>query len=559
MYTTAFFNVSTKHNSFYMLDKYKYLRFSLTFLLILSTFTCVSWAQKKPGVKLGTPREAVYSHLVNLQDESYFPDEAAKALSFKGKKLEQSEKADLARKLKQIYDGAGFYVEVEEIPNNFNYQDSSSENLHRYTVMPEYPEIYVERINGKWLYSTTTIKAIPAIHDEIYPLGSHKFMEWIGGGNQEGSKYLGLYGWQYLGLICLVVVGWLLKRVFTFLIERILTNILIKKGYQTMAKRVMLPVARPLSLYLILAAIFKILPVLQLPIRVSQILRIAGETLLPALLILVGYRLVDVLSYYLEKVTQRTETALDDQLIPLVRRTLRLLVILLGTIFAIDNLGYDITGLIAGISIGGLAVALAAQDTIKHLFGSFMIFVDRPFTIGDWIVADGIDGTVIEVGFRSTRIQTFHNSIVTVPNGKIADQIIDNMGLRTYRRYSTKLSITYDTPPELIKVFIEGLNQIVSSHPDTRKDFYHIRLNGFGASSLDILFYIFFQVPDWAAEVKAREEIMLEILQLAHKLGVRFAFPTTTIHIEDFPEKQSLTPNYTQTTEDWRAQLPKRP
>ncbi len=535
----------------------KNTNFCIALLLLLSASFQPLLAQQKPGVDLNSPKGAIYSHLVNLQEESYYPQEASKALDFRGKTYTTEEKIELTIKLKQIFDGAGFFVDIEALPDNRGFKDSTTTatNKYRYVVMPSHPEIYVERINGKWRYSTVTVNKIQAIHAEIYPLGSHILLELVGRFSEGSEKLLGLHGWQYLGIAFLFLAGWALKLIFTFLIERLLTRLLIKKGYQKMAKKVMLPVARPLSLFLILAAIFKILPVLQLPIRLASYLILIGEIILPVLLIVVGYRLADVVSYYLEKITAKTETALDDQLIPLVRRALRLVIVVLGTIFAIDNIGYDITGLIAGISIGGLAIALAAQDTIKHLFGSLMIFLDRPFTIGDWIVAEGIDGTVIEVGFRTTRIQTFHNSIVTVPNGRIADQVVDNMGLRVYRRYSTTLSITYDTPPDLIEVFIEGLEKIVEKHPNTRKDFYMVKLNSFGASSLDILLYIFFQVPNWPGELQARQEIILETLRLADALGVRFAFPTTTLHIEDFPEKQSLTPNYSQTKADWRAQM----
>ncbi|MDH5610267.1 MAG: mechanosensitive ion channel family protein, partial [Cyclobacteriaceae bacterium] len=198
--------------------------------------------------------------------------------------------------------------------------------------------------------------------------------------------------------------------------------------------------------------------------------------------------------------------------------------------------------LLTGLSIGGLAFALAAQDTIKNFFGSLMIFIDKPFQIGDWITSGDIDGTVEEVGFRSSRVRTFRNSVMYVPNGKMADSLIDNHGLRQYRRFFTQIAITYDTPPELIDGFVEGLRKIVLSHPDTRKDYYNVFLNDLGPSSLNIMFYIFFEVPDWTAELKARHEVLLEIIRFAKQLGVHFAFPTQTLHVENFPGQPSLSP-----------------
>ena len=173
-----------------------------------------------------------------------------------------------------------------------------------------------------------------------------------------------------------------------------------------------------------------------------------------------------------------------------------------------------------------------------------MIFIDKPFQIGDWITSGDIDGSVEEVGFRSTRIRTFRNSLMYVPNGKLADAMIDNHGLRVYRRYYTKLSITYDTPPPLIETFVEGLKEIVKTHPTTRKDYIEISFNEFGPSSLNIMFYMFFEVPTWSEELQGRHEINLEIMKLAEHLGINFAFPTQTLHIENMPGKPSLSPTY---------------
>jgi len=202
-----------------------------------------------------------------------------------------------------------------------------------------------------------------------------------------------------------------------------------------------------------------------------------------------------------------------------------------------------------------LAFALAAQDTIKNFFGSLMIFVDRPFQVGDWITSGDLDGTVEEVGFRSTRIRTFRNSVMSIPNGVITNQMIDNHGLRVYRRFMTTIALTYDTPPELIDVFVKGLKQIVEDHPKTRKDYYEIHFNNMGSSSLDVLFYIFFNVPSWTDELVARHEVLLEIVRLAEHLGVNFAFPTQTLHVETFPEKKGNSPEYIDSSPELKKKL----
>ena len=171
-----------------------------------------------------------------------------------------------------------------------------------------------------------------------------------------------------------------------------------------------------------------------------------------------------------------------------------------------------------------------------------MIFLDRPFQIGDWIHFDEVDGVVEEVGIRSTRIRTFANSLVYVPNAHLANVTVDNMGLRQFRRYKTEIGITYDTPPEIIDLFVEGIKEIILMHPTTRKDYFEVSLNSFGSNSLNILMYMFFEATNWSDELKGRHEVMFAIIKLANQCGVRFAFPTQTIHIEDFPGQKSLTP-----------------
>jgi MscS family membrane protein len=182
-----------------------------------------------------------------------------------------------------------------------------------------------------------------------------------------------------------------------------------------------------------------------------------------------------------------------------------------------------------------LAIGLAARDTLANFFGSVSIFVDSPFRIGDWINVEGTDGTVEEVGFRSTRMRTFYNSVVIIPNAKLADAKIDNYGMRQFRRCFCTLGLTYDTTPEQMQAFVEGCRAIVLSNPMTRKDVYEVAMSGFGNSSLDVMLYFFFECPTWTDELRERHNVFLEIMRLARDLGVSFAFPTQSLHLESMP------------------------
>jgi MscS family membrane protein len=244
-----------------------------------------------------------------------------------------------------------------------------------------------------------------------------------------------------------------------------------------------------------------------------------------------GYVGVGVLGTFLTEHAEGTESTLDDQLIPFLIKALKLTVILFGFLVVLQNMGVNVFSLLAGLGLGGLAFALAAKDTAANLFGSIMILTDRPFKIGDWVKIGDVEGTVEEIGFRSTRVRTFYNSLITVPNANMANAQIDNLGVRQYRRTTTTLGVTYDTSMQKLNAFVEGIRTIISNNAISCKDYFHVYFSGYGASSLNILVYFFLITNDWAEELKERENIYREIYDLAEKLEVEFAFPTQTLHL----------------------------
>ena len=161
---------------------------------------------------------------------------------------------------------------------------------------------------------------------------------------------------------------------------------------------------------------------------------------------------------------------------------------------------------------------------------------EKPFRIGHWIKVGEAEGTVEDVGFRSTRIRTFYNSLISIPNNEVVNAVVDNLGRRTMRRQMFFLQVAYDTSREKIEEFVETIEQHIQEHPRTDKENLHIRFNGFGESGLDILLYFFLRVPDYFTELKEREQILLWIIDLAKEIGVGFAFPTRTLHLESTPE-----------------------
>ncbi|XOV91416.1 MAG: mechanosensitive ion channel domain-containing protein [Bacteroidota bacterium] len=508
-------------------------------LILFSSWHLFVVGQENIDAFLSSPYQAINAHIQYLKSDSFNDSIAAAPFYHNTKSAEEA--ADVAIKLKQIIDGEGVYIEMDDIPKEADYYDSTA-NAHKYVLTQQFPTIYLERRNGLWSYSEKSIREIKRIHGEIFQYGTGILLDIL---PKLGTrKILGLHLYQYLGVLFLAFIGALVHKLLSIFFNWIFVRLIIKAGYKDLAKGYLLPVARPVSLFFVSALIVMFMPALQLPSNISWIVMTFLKALVPIFGTIVFYQLVNILALYLKHLAEKTKSTLDDQLVPLVRKTLKTFVVVIGSLFVLDNLNIDIIPLLTGLSIGGLAFALAAQDTIKNFFGSLMIFVDKPFQIGDWITAGDIDGTVEEVGFRSSRIRTFRNSLMYVPNGKLADSTVDNHGLRQYRRFYTQIALTYDTPPDLIQTFIEGLRKIVENHPDTRKDYYHVYFNDMASFSLNVMFYIFFEVPGWPEELKARHEVLMEIMKLAEKLGVNFAFPTQTLHMENFPGQPSLSPSY---------------
>ena len=241
-------------------------------------------------------------------------------------------------------------------------------------------------------------------------------------------------------------------------------------------------------------------------------------------------------------------SSIDSQLIRLVTRLMTVVAAVFILVTGADRIGLPAYSVLAGLGVGGLAVALAAQQTLANLLGSLIIMFERPFAIGHLIKVQGIEGTVENVGFRSTRIRTTQNSLVIIPSSQLVNSTVDNMELREYRQVRTVLNLTSDTPVQMIKEFVEGVRMILKTDPDTRKDNPQVFFYEFGPHSLDILVNFYLKVPDRAAELLARQRILLDIVSLAGSKGVQFAFPTQTLHIGSLPgeyptgESQGLGP-----------------
>ena len=242
-------------------------------------------------------------------------------------------------------------------------------------------------------------------------------------------------------------------------------------------------------------------------------------------------RIVDALiTEIIMPISEKSDSSFDNQLIPVIQKGVRSIIWILGIIIGLDNIGFDITAMIAGLGIGGLALALAAQDSVKNIFAGIMIFLDKPFRIKDRIQVDGFDGIVEEVGLRSTRLRTLEGRIVTIPNSRFTDNSVTNVTSQPTLKVKLNLGLIYDTDEVQMQKAIDILEDIVKNQEAITDD-YAAGFNGFGDFSLNILF-IYYVKPDshW---LDTQTLVNKEILRRFNIEGLEFAFPTQTILKKD--------------------------
>jgi len=251
-------------------------------------------------------------------------------------------------------------------------------------------------------------------------------------------------------------------------------------------------------------------------------------------------RIIDYVAHVFAYRASLTESKEDDQLVPFVKELVKITTItiaffvILGYVFEINVLT-----LITGLGIGGIAIALAAKESLENLLGSFTIFVDKPFVVGDFVKINGIEGTVEKVGFRSTRIRTAEKSLVTMPNKKMIDSPLENMTVRNYRRIRFDVGLTYNTPVEDIKAIAQQITEFIDAHPKTNNDAI-VTFETFGASSLDLQVLYYIEMMDYNPYLKIKEEINFKIIEIVQQNHGDFAFPTqTVIHQYDEPTQVS--------------------
>lgn len=342
------------------------------------------------------------------------------------------------------------------------------------------------------------------------------------------ETYAFLRLWQWIGLAIAVFVGLVLDLVVRFGLG-IAVRMITQKFDSALEPDQIKRSIRGFGLLAAAVVWFGSLSILALPLGAYEVIQPVAKIVFIIAITWCLWRVIDLIGDIFCARASKTDSKLDDILVPMVRKTAKGVVLIFTLLNIAPLFGLEIGPLLAAVGIGTVALGFAFKNSIENVFGSVTVILDKPFQVGDWVVYNGVEGTVESVGMRSTRVRTFYNSLVTIPNSILITEKVDNYGMRKYRRWSTTFGLVMSTPPALIDAYCEAIREIIREHPYTRKDYYQVWLNSFGDSTFNIMIYLFWEAPDWQTELRERHRFMLDVLRISEEMGVEFAYPTQTL------------------------------
>jgi len=348
-------------------------------------------------------------------------------------------------------------------------------------------------------------------------------------------EFFGTELYQILSAFVILLLALLLKKIFDHYLVQFAKKI-TKKTESNYDDLMLEAVKAPVSALIICIGIFYAAFALQFPkepYNIPEILHNAFKISISVIIIWTLYRLSNLLAEFLKNVFAQTDEDVAKHFAPLISQALKFTIFILGILVLIQNMGYSVSSLIAGLGIGGLAIALAAQETLANLFGTFVMLTDKPFKVGDWVQFADVDGDVETIGFRSTKIRTWSKSLKIVPNKLLTSEIIENWSAMPKRRVKMTIGVTYDSPPEKVLELRDRMEQILVDDPDVDKGYYLVYFTGFGSSQLEIFVYYFTKTTVWKEYLEVRQRVNVKFMRVVEELGLSFAFPSQTLYFGD--------------------------
>lgn len=343
-------------------------------------------------------------------------------------------------------------------------------------------------------------------------------------------KVIGIELWRLVTAFLAILLGYVLRKINNYIFTHRKWLITSKKP---ITKNVLDALGKPIGAMVSFLGIAIALTVIPIE-HATGINKIKSHFLIITFATIITwglFKLIDVFDAYLKEYVKKTETTLDDQLLPLIRKSLKTLIFIIVFLWSAQTLNYKVSTLVAGLGIGGLAIALGLQDTLANLFGSIFILFDRPFKIGDRIVVEGIDGIVEEIGMRSTRIRTLSKTLAAIPNRTVANSKIDNLAEMTKRKVAQTIGVTYETTAEQMEHLIAEIKKLIEANENVDNGFIVVRFTDFGDSSLNISIIYFTNTTDYQKYLEIKEKINLEIMRKIDELGLSIAFPSRTVYL----------------------------
>lgn len=498
----------------------------------LACGAAATYAQDPPAPRvpadLRSPRATLDTFLGEQLQPEVDWDAVAATLDFE-EDTSPEERQVVAGQLKSVLDGRGLFVRMSTVPADPEYLDPDSRQAVFVPFPIRLPVFELRRgEDSAWRIAAGTVRGAESLYEETFSWYARRLLDLLPPIVER--PLAGFTLWQLIGLGVLAALAWIAQWLLGIFFRGFLVR--VASRHAGWARTELEAAALPAS-WLVSVWIFRrFLVDLRFPVLVNQVLNVLLDLALAGIAVWFAFRAIEAICSKLGAMAAKTETTVDDHLVPLARTVLRVGSVIVAFLLIAQSQGYSITTLVAGLGLGGLAIALAAQDTLANVLGSLAIVGDRPFQVGDWVLVDGYEGTVERVGLRSTRVRTFYDSVVSVPNSKVVNSIVDNMGQRKFRRMKHMLALRYDTDPDKIQAFVDGVRELILKNPAMRHDYFEIHLNRFADSSVDVLVYCFFKVPNWHEELSERHHFLLSILRLAKEIGVDFAFPTRTLSLE---------------------------
>ncbi len=348
--------------------------------------------------------------------------------------------------------------------------------------------------------------------------------------------FLGMQNWKWLTLVSVGICLYFFRTVIVWIclkIKNTQSRLIEKSFFQFFLEQ---KIEKPISWVIISSIAFIVVEYLNLPETLAKYLIFSMKFLLTFNVIRICYMAAEAFGHSLEEWATHTENHFDDQLAPFASRTLKITVIIVGVLVGLQNFGVNVTALLAGLGIGGVALAFAAQDTVANVFGTITIILDRPFKLGDIIKVGDTEGTVAEVGFRSTRIRTYYNSVISIPNSVVAKEKIDNLSERNGAiRFRHVLGFTYDAKLEQINAFCENLKYQLLQDPSVDRERISVFFNSFGDSSLNVLVNFHYNLLADENDLKKINGFLELIYKTSEQNKLSFAFPTRTLLVQNQP------------------------